>query len=167
MPRTPAVVIGALASSHARFSATPLCTSTRLDCARRRSSSPRSVRTRCPDMLVCPHALLPRVRRGWELLETLDAPDVATALGELHRNPTPLVNALARFPATLVHGDPKRANVGFRDGRMMLRLPRPAPAHDGHERSSPRANRHGPRQALQIQALRMQTTHRGATRRRP
>ena len=45
---------------------------------------------------------------------------MAGGIRELHRNPTPLVNALARFPATLVHGDPKRANVGFRGGLIVL-----------------------------------------------
>jgi hypothetical protein len=64
-----------------------------------------------------PHGLLPHIRRGWELL---DAPDVADALRDLQRDPTSLVNALARFRATLARGDPKRANVGFGSGRVVL-----------------------------------------------
>ena len=54
-------------------------------------------------------------RTGWSLLDRLEASDVASALGELHADPTPLANALARYPSTLVHGDPKRENLGLTD----------------------------------------------------
>jgi thiamine kinase-like enzyme len=40
---------------------------------------------------------------------------VAGALRELHADPTPFEKALARYPSTLVHGDPKRENVGLID----------------------------------------------------
>ncbi len=114
------VVINALASLHARFycdsslydPALGLCTSAQFFTA----FSPEAVSRTSGD----PHGVLRNIQRGWELLDTLDAPDVASAIRELHRDPTPLVNALARFPATVVHGDPKRANVGFRGGRMVL-----------------------------------------------
>jgi hypothetical protein len=52
---------------------------------------------------------------GWSLVDRLDAPDVATALDQLRADPTPLMNALARYPPTLVHGDPKRENMGLTD----------------------------------------------------
>ena len=114
------VVIGALASLHARFygESVPrdpelgLCTSAQLFTA----FSPEAVSRNAE----CPHGLLPHVRRGWELLDSLEAPDVAEAVRQLHRDPTPLVDALGRYPATLVHGDPKRANLGLHGGRVVL-----------------------------------------------
>ena len=62
-------------------------------------------------------------RSGWAMLERLESVDVAAALRQLRADPTPLVDALARYPATLVHGDPRRENIGFsRTGRRRLVL---------------------------------------------
>jgi len=52
---------------------------------------------------------------GWTLLDRLESTEVAAALGELRVDPTPLVNALARYPSTLVHGDLRRENLGLSD----------------------------------------------------
>jgi Ser/Thr protein kinase RdoA (MazF antagonist) len=57
-----------------------------------------------------------RKKAGWALLDRLAAPDVAGALQQFHNDPTPLTHALARYPATLVHGDPKRENLGLTTG---------------------------------------------------
>jgi aminoglycoside phosphotransferase (APT) family kinase protein len=54
-------------------------------------------------------------RAGWALLDRLDAPDVAPALDQLRSDPSPLVQALARYSSTLIHGDPKRENLGLTD----------------------------------------------------
>jgi hypothetical protein len=52
------------------------------------------------------------VRQGWDVLDELVAPDVAGAVRDLLRDPVPLCAALARFPSTLVHGDPRCPNIG-------------------------------------------------------
>jgi aminoglycoside phosphotransferase (APT) family kinase protein len=54
-----------------------------------------------------------RKRAGWALLDRLDAPDVSAALDLLRSDPSPLIQALARYPSTLIHGDPKRENLGL------------------------------------------------------
>jgi hypothetical protein len=66
--------------------------------------------------LALPHPLLRFLSEGWEMLDRIDAPDVAAAVRALHANPRPLVDALARYPVTLVHGDPRRENVGLTGG---------------------------------------------------
>jgi hypothetical protein len=63
-----------------------------------------------------PHTVVKRLRIGWGLLDSLDAPDVAAAVRQLVADPQPLVDTLSRFPATLVHGDPRRENVGLTRG---------------------------------------------------
>jgi hypothetical protein len=63
-----------------------------------------------------PHFIVGALRCGWDLLDTVEASDVATAVQQLVVDPQPLVDALSRFPATLVHGDPRRENVGLTRG---------------------------------------------------
>jgi hypothetical protein len=53
------------------------------------------------------------IRDGWELLRTLVDPAVADLLTGLHDDPHPLCAALARYPQTVIHGDPKPANLGL------------------------------------------------------
>jgi hypothetical protein len=60
-----------------------------------------------------PNAVLPRIRNGWELFWTSVAPDVAELLRRLFEDPGPLCSALARHPQTIVHGDPRAANLGI------------------------------------------------------
>src|SRR4051812_1752801 len=57
---------------------------------------------------------------GWERLAER-APQLSTLVRDLHADPTPLVDALATTPQTLLHGDWKMGNLG-RDphGRMVL-----------------------------------------------
>jgi hypothetical protein len=59
-----------------------------------------------------------RIPEGWDLALTLVEPDVADVLQELVRDPTPLCNALGRYPKTLVHGDWRHANVGILGGEQ-------------------------------------------------
>ena len=70
-----------------------------------------------------PNPLVPAILGGWALLDTIAPPDVARLVRGLHHDPRPLCAALARSPSTLVHGDPKCANVGLEpgaDGRVVL-----------------------------------------------
>jgi Ser/Thr protein kinase RdoA (MazF antagonist) len=50
---------------------------------------------------------------GWPLLQAELAPDVVTILGELMADPQPLCAALARYPATLLHGDYRVPNLAL------------------------------------------------------
>ena len=65
---------------------------------------------------------LPRLAaEGWERFAVRAPGDVATGLGSLRQDPSPLVTALAATPSTFVHGDWKLANLGTaRDGRTVL-----------------------------------------------
>jgi hypothetical protein len=50
---------------------------------------------------------------GWAFVEELLEPDVAHVVRSLLQNPGPLYDALARYPATLVHNDLWWANLGI------------------------------------------------------
>jgi len=50
---------------------------------------------------------------GWELLQQWLDPDVADALADLLANPQPLAQVLARYPATLIHGDYRNDNLAL------------------------------------------------------
>ena len=70
-----------------------------------------------------PNGVVAEIRGGWALLPTLIDPDLAALLARLAVDPGPLCAALARFPQTLVHGDPRTANIGIEPGpprRMIL-----------------------------------------------
>lgn len=68
----------------------------------------------------------------WEAFLALAAPDAAAAMRSVLADPAPIVAAIARLPATLVHGDvwgpnvgimpPARAAAGGRTGRRLLLL---------------------------------------------
>ena len=54
---------------------------------------------------------LPRmILEGWDLLQAWLEPDVAQLLADLHADPSPLGDALSRYPKTLVHGDYRQSN---------------------------------------------------------
>jgi hypothetical protein len=53
------------------------------------------------------------IREGWPLFLALTAPDVAALLRKLLADPTPLCTAMARYPQTVLHGDPRCANIGI------------------------------------------------------
>jgi hypothetical protein len=62
----------------------------------------------------------PAVLEGWSRLDAR-WPKAARALGELARDPSPLVAALARTPSTFIHGDWKLGNIGeHANGRTIL-----------------------------------------------
>ncbi len=50
------------------------------------------------------------------MFSSLVAPDVARLVRALVTDPTPLCNALRRYPRTLVHGDWRHANTGVLQG---------------------------------------------------
>jgi hypothetical protein len=51
------------------------------------------------------------VRGGWEVMEELLDPDVFLQMHSLSENPQPLLEALSRYPYTLVHGDYRAENL--------------------------------------------------------
>ena len=53
------------------------------------------------------------IREGWPSFLALIAPDVAALLRRLLADPTPLCAAMARYPQTVLHGDPRCANIGI------------------------------------------------------
>lgn len=53
------------------------------------------------------------VARGWALLDTVVEPDVAALARRLIESPQPLVQALEKFPQTLVHRDMNLGNLGL------------------------------------------------------
>lgn len=58
--------------------------------------------------------------QGWRRLSEV-APDLARLVLPFHRDPRPLVDALAATPATFLHGDWKMGNLGRHpDGRTVL-----------------------------------------------
>jgi hypothetical protein len=66
-------------------------------------------------------AAVPLIARdGWARLRDV-APEMSAVLDPLTRDPSPLVDALAGTPSTLVHGDVKLGNLGRRpDGTVVL-----------------------------------------------
>ena len=59
------------------------------------------------------HPLGDRIAHGWELFERHVDRDVVDAVHSVHRHPESLGRRLARFPATLLHGDAKLENLGL------------------------------------------------------
>lgn len=54
-----------------------------------------------------------KLQDRWEVLLTLVEPELADLLVALANDPAPLCAAMARYPQTLVHGDPRLANLGL------------------------------------------------------
>ena len=52
------------------------------------------------------------IREGWDLVPTLVDPTVANLVARLANDPRPLTAAQARYPQTIVHGDPRPPNLG-------------------------------------------------------
>jgi aminoglycoside phosphotransferase (APT) family kinase protein len=67
-----------------------------------------------------PHEIPRLLARGWERLLELVPADVAEAVLAIAERREPFAAELARFPATLVHGDLKLGNVGFLGWRVKL-----------------------------------------------
>jgi hypothetical protein len=62
-----------------------------------------------------------RILPGWDAFDRVAPPAARELINSLGTDPTPLVDALARLPATLLHGDLKLANVGIEpDGTIDL-----------------------------------------------
>jgi hypothetical protein len=58
------------------------------------------------------HPVLTAAVEGWTIFNDVAPREAARVLAGLHRDAQPLLNALARTPHTLVHGDYKFANLG-------------------------------------------------------
>src|SRR6185295_4973060 len=62
-----------------------------------------------------------RFLTGWDAFDAAVPGPARDLIAGLANEPAPLLAALARLPATLIHGDLKLANVGFApDGRIAL-----------------------------------------------
>jgi hypothetical protein len=74
----------------------------------------------CEEALGFPNPVPVIARDGWSRLQDV-APRAAAVLAPLTLDPSPIVEALAATPQTLVHGDVKLGNVGrHADGRTIL-----------------------------------------------
>jgi hypothetical protein len=70
-----------------------------------------------------PNEVIRWIREGWPTFLNMIAPDVATLLQDLLADPAPLCAAMARYPQTVLHGDPRGANLGIvRDPTPRLML---------------------------------------------
>ena len=58
--------------------------------------------------------MIDAVLDGWERLESVIEPGILAPVMQWLNDPQPLVDALNRYPKTLVHGDFWRANIGIR-----------------------------------------------------
>jgi hypothetical protein len=56
--------------------------------------------------------VLEAARRGWQVFTDVAPPEAVRIVGELARDPEPLLVLLAHMPHTLLHGDFKAANLG-------------------------------------------------------
>ena len=63
-----------------------------------------------------PNETICRIREGWPSFLALIAPDVAALLRRMLADPAPLCTAMARYPQTVLHGDPRPANLGITPG---------------------------------------------------
>ena len=54
-----------------------------------------------------------RIEEGWRAVAEVCPGDVVDIVLPLADDPTPLVDALRRYPGTLVHGDFRHSNIGF------------------------------------------------------
>ncbi len=63
-----------------------------------------------------PNETICRIREGWPSFLALIAPDVAALLRRLLADSAPLCAAMARYPQTVLHGDPRPANLGITPG---------------------------------------------------
>lgn len=62
-----------------------------------------------------------RFLAGWDAFDAVAPPAAHRLIADLSRDPSPLLAALGRLPATLIHGDLKLANLGFApDGRIAM-----------------------------------------------
>src|SRR6185437_6949205 len=69
-----------------------------------------------------PDAIPPMIVAGWAQLAALVDPDVVDVVSALLEDPAPLCQALERHVTTIVHGDWKLGNLGWRrdDNRVIL-----------------------------------------------
>ena len=63
-----------------------------------------------------PNEVVRWIREGWNSFWMLVEPDVAALLRQLLADPALLCTAMARYPQTVIHGDPRGANLGITNG---------------------------------------------------
>jgi hypothetical protein len=66
-----------------------------------------------------PHPMARSILDGWQPFAEHVDDDVADTVFSVHREPNKLGDRLRRFPATLLHGDPKLENLGIGGGRLV------------------------------------------------
>ncbi len=65
--------------------------------------------------------VLPKwIQDGWKSLDTLLEPKVYQLMKDLIENPLPLVEAIQRYPATLLHGDYRGGNLAYNGSPIAL-----------------------------------------------
>lgn len=118
------LILDAMAALHAAFWEDPALDNPALNlCTPEQTFSCASQEMARQVWMVCPNEVLEMVIEGWNLLPTYVEADVAELLRSLARDPSPLCNALARFPQTLVHSDMHVPNLGVVHGassRLLL-----------------------------------------------
>ncbi|HNB50962.1 MAG TPA: phosphotransferase [Anaerolineales bacterium] len=60
------------------------------------------------------------IRTGWGVMRDLLAPEVYTQMVRLFENPQPLIQAVRRYPTTLLHGDFRKENLGHNGKPIFL-----------------------------------------------
>jgi len=111
-PRLVPVFLDALAKLHALFWNDPLLQDPRLGLCTPallldQTSLPMSLKHQDASMGVIPEWVV----RGWEVLPDILDPGTYRQMRALIENPAPLLNALAPFPYTLLHGDYRAENL--------------------------------------------------------
>ena len=60
------------------------------------------------------------IRTGWDMMKELLAPEVYSQILHFFENPQPLINAVRRYPSTLLHGDFRKENLAHNGKPVFL-----------------------------------------------
>jgi hypothetical protein len=60
------------------------------------------------------------IKTGWEAVKDLLTPEVYSQVSSLFHDPSPIVNALNRYPYTLLHGDYRAENLAFSEHPVII-----------------------------------------------
>jgi hypothetical protein len=60
------------------------------------------------------------IRTGWGVMKEMLAPEVYTQMFNFFENPQPLINAVGRYPTTLLHGDFRKENLAHNGKPVFL-----------------------------------------------
>lgn len=121
--RDHAFMLAAMAALHAAFFASPLLANPELGLCQLADVYTMFSPLTGQREMGGPDEVPRRILEGWEMVKTAVPADVAAIILTLLADPTPLCDALSRYPQTLVHGDWRHANQGLtRNGRDRLIL---------------------------------------------